>query len=171
MFTAQDRRELIQKLEAHREALFTQADSLPQERLTKAWKEGDRTPMGMLLHVISAERMYRDDWARRARDEDEPDLRRGLANPTAGAPLFEEANQMSKEELVQRLQEERIATLKFLAESSDAEFERKGRNTPFGDLTVHQLLKSLYRHDQMHIDEMAGKESTYVVTTQDGRRL
>ncbi|MBI2888074.1 MAG: DinB family protein [Chloroflexi bacterium] len=170
MFTPQDRRDLVAKLESHRDALFRQAESLPVERLTSAWKEGDRTPMGMLLHVISAERRYRDDWARRARDEDAPDLRQG-GEAQGGAPLFEEANQMSREELVQRLKQERLLTLRFIAETGDTEFDRKGRNTPFGDLTIHQLLKSLYRHDQMHIDEMAGQPSRYVVTTQDGRRL
>lgn len=170
MISPQERRELIEKLELHREAFFQQLESLPEERLTTAWKEGDRTPMGMLLHVIVTERMYRDDWARRARDEEEPDLKPQGAS-RSGAPLFEEANQLRKEDLAQRLREERAKTLRFAAETSDIEFERKGRNTPFGDLTVHQLLKSLYRHDQMHIDEMAGRESKYAITTQDGRRL
>ena len=163
MSTKEERRELVAKLVAQREALFQEVDNMPAHRLTTAWKEGDRTPMGMLHHVISAERMYRDDWTRRARDEDEPDLRpQEWGGGGGGAPLFEEANQMSKDELVQRLKEERMKTLQFIAETSDAEFDRKGRNLPFGDLTVNQLLKSLYRHDQMHIDEMAGRESRFV---------
>lgn len=170
MITPQERRDLIEKLESQRDALLEQIKSLPVERLTSRWKEGDRTPMGMLLHVITAERMYRDDWARRAREESEPDVRRQAQNSGQDI-LFEEANQLSREELLERILAERIMTLRFIAETSDAEFDRKGCNTPFGDLTIHQFLKSLYRHDQMHVDEIAGTPSKYVITTQDGRRL
>ena len=170
MLSQQERRELVEKLESQRETLLKQIAELPVERRPRRWKDGDRTPMGMLRHVITAERMYRDDWARKARDEDEPDLKRQTQNSGQDI-LFEEANQLSREDLLERVKEERIQTLRFIAETSDAEFDRKGRNTPFGDLTVHQFMKSLYRHDQMHIDEIAGTPSKYVITTQDGRRL
>jgi hypothetical protein len=74
-------------------------------------------------------------------------------------------------ELLARLEAARAVTWRFIAETADGEFDLPARNTPFGDLTVHQLLKSLYRHDQMHLDEMLGRESDYHITTLDGRRL
>ena len=78
---------------------------------------------------------------------------------------------MTLPKLVDHLNQERVLTYRFIAETSDEEMERVGRNTPFGDLTVHQFLKSLYRHDQMHQDEVLGRESAYVITNREGRRL
>ena len=74
-------------------------------------------------------------------------------------------------ELVECLYQQRNLAYRFIAETSDEEMERVGRNTPFGDLTVHQFLKSVYRHDQMHQDEVLGQESSYVVVNQEGRRI
>ncbi|MBM2826513.1 MAG: DinB family protein [Dehalococcoidia bacterium] len=170
MITPKDRRDLIEKLTANRKAFLELAKSLSEPQLVTPHKEGDRFPKGMLLHAAEAERSYVDRWARRARDEDSPDLNSRSEAPGEAA-LYNEAESMSREELLQRLNDARENTLKFIAETSDEEFDRVGRNTPFGDLSVHQFLKSLYRHDQMHIDEIQGKESAYVVTTTDGRRL
>ena len=171
MATSSERRELISKLDANRQKLMELAKGLDDDKLKSPNKEGDRSPKGMLMHLAQAERSYVFSWAKRARDENSPDLKRDGAVGDSEAPLFNEANPVSVEELISSLEKARIATLRFIAETGDEEFERVGRNTPFGDLTVHQFLKSLYRHDQMHIDEMIGMDSAYEVRTTDGRRL
>jgi hypothetical protein len=41
------------------------------------------------------------------------------------------------------------------------QYERKGHNRLFGSLTVMQWLRSYYRHDRMHIDQISGREPEY----------
>ena len=171
MISSKDRRELVEKLAEARKALVNGAAALPPVRLTEAWKEGDRSPLAMLLHVITTERMYRDQWGKRARDEETPDLAQNSAVTQVIDPSFAEANRMTVQALLRDLRDEREKTLAFIAETTDGELERVGRNSLFGDLTLIQYLKSLYRHDLMHVDEMAGQEVRYKVTTKDGRRL
>ena len=172
MFEVKDRRDLIEKPEENRKALLEIVATLDEKQAETPQKVGDRSPKGQLLHLAESEHHYVWTWARRSRDEDSPDLK-GLPDPgaTGEAPLFDEANEIPLAELLQRLERERQLTYRFIAETADSEMERTGLNTPFGDLSVHQFLKSLYRHDRMHQDEVLGRESTYVVTTQDGRRL
>src|SRR5713101_4461948 len=169
MVTPEERRDLTSKLEANRQKLMELVTELNDDNLKSPKKDGDRSPKGMLMHLAQTEHSYVFNWAKRARDEDKPDLKTGGSG--GEAPLFNEANPLSVDELISSLERARLATLGFIAETADAEFERVGRNTPFGDLSVHQFLKSLYRHDQMHIDEIAGVESAYEVRTTDGRRL
>jgi hypothetical protein len=41
------------------------------------------------------------------------------------------------------------------------EYERRASNRLFGSLTVMQWLRSYYRHDRMHIDQVSGRDSGY----------
>ena len=41
------------------------------------------------------------------------------------------------------------------------QFERTASQPMFGRLTVMQWLRSYYRHDRMHRDQMAGREPEY----------
>jgi hypothetical protein len=170
MIRADERRDLVKKLDAARAELLGSLDQLPEQQLTTPWKEGDRTPKGQLLHLIVTEQMYRDSWARRARDENEPNLTPESMNQVVTS-MFQEGNQLAVAELLQRLEAERQQTLRFIAETADEELERKGLNTPFGDMTVIQFMRSLYRHDLMHVDELTQQESRYNVVTKDGRKL
>ncbi len=172
MFDVKDRRDLVEKLEENRQALLEVVATLDEKQAETPQKAGDRSPKGQLLHLAEAEHHYVWEWARRSRDEDSPDLA-GLPDPgaTGEAPLFDHANEIPLAQLLERMEQERQLTVRFIAETADSEMERAGRNTPFGELSVHQFLKSLYRHDRMHQDEVLGRESTYVVTTQEGRRL
>jgi len=173
MASKSERRDLVAKLEGNRNELLELARSLTPERADSRKQEGDRTPKGMLLHVAEAEHHYVWDWAARARDEDEPDFalpRIGTGGRGVGA-LFDQSGDWDMPGLTSRMREVRESTLRFIAETVDTEFERVGRNSPFGDLTVHQFLKSLYRHDRMHIDEMHGRDQTYIIKTADGGQL
>lgn len=171
MFGVQERRDLVAKLEEHRVKLMEIVATLDDEAGNTPLKLGDRSPKGQLLHVVEMERHYVWDWAGRARDEDSPDFSRRGSSTTEEAPSVDPANVLTVAELVERLNQQRDLTYRFIAGTSDEEMERVGRNTPFGDLTVHQFLKSVYRHDQMHQDEVLGQESSYVVVNQEGRRL
>ena len=172
MVSAAERRDMLRKLEENRNQLLELARSLTPEQAEGRKQEEDRTPKGMLLHVAEAEHHYVWNWAARARDEAEPDFglpRIGTGGGVGG--LFDEANDWDVDLLTARMREMRESTLRFIAETSDDEFDRVGRNSPFGDLTVYQFVKSLYRHDRMHIDEISGREQTYVIKTADGGQL
>jgi hypothetical protein len=41
------------------------------------------------------------------------------------------------------------------------QFERKASQPMFGSLTAMQWLRSYYRHDRMHRDQLAGREPEY----------
>jgi hypothetical protein len=171
VITVKERRDLVVKLAEARLALVQEVGRLPAPRLTTPAKDGDRSPLAMLLHIITTEQMYRDQWAKRARDEESPDLVINSAVTQVIEPGFGEANRMDVPTLLASLEAERVLTLAFIAETADSEFDRVGKNSLFGDLTLHQYLKSLYRHDLMHVDEMAGRSGRYQITTQDGRKL
>ncbi len=159
---------MVAKLAEHRQALLAIVDNHDDAWFSQRAKEGDRTRKGMLKHLSEAEHSYIQVWATRARDEDNPDLR--LSGTLGRVPLFDEAAQMSLAELSQKLHDQRVKTLEFIAGTGDEEMERPIHGTAFGTLTVKQCIKSMYRHDQMHIDEMLGKAQTYDIRTRDGKR-
>ena len=171
MFTKKDRRELVSKLEEHKNSLLEVISGMNHENADKPWKESDRSPKGQLLHLVEAEHLYVTLWAKRSRDEDSPDLSIASSDLSNEAISGEDPLKSTLEELTIMLSEQRRSTYKFIAETSDDEMELLGMNTPFGNLSIHQFLKSLYKHDQMHQDEINGTESSYIVTNQDGKRL
>jgi hypothetical protein len=40
-------------------------------------------------------------------------------------------------------------------------FDRRANNALFGSLTAMQWLRSYYRHDRMHVEQIRGEEPTY----------
>ena len=67
----------------------------------------------------------------------------------------------SVNELTAQLRRERETTLALMASMAPEQFERTASQPMFGRLTVMQWLRSYYRHDRMHRDQMAGREPTY----------
>lgn len=162
---------MVAKLIHNRSELLAIIDSHDDVWFAQRSKEGDRTRKGMLMHLAEAEHLYIWLWAKRARDEDNPNLGPGTRGTISSAPLFDNALPLSLAELRQRLVEQRTKSLEFMSETSDEEMERPIHGTPFGTLTVKQCIKSQYRHDRMHIEEMLGQPQTYDIRTQDGTRL
>ncbi|MBM3275611.1 MAG: DinB family protein [Candidatus Sericytochromatia bacterium] len=160
---------MVAKLAAHRKELLDIVDTHDDAWFAERAKEGDRTRKGMLKHLAEAEHSYIEVWAKRARDEDNPNL--GNRGSIGTAPLLDEALKLSLAELRQRLDEQRVRTLQFIAETGDGEMERPIHGTPFGTLTVKQCVKSMYRHDRMHIEEMLGKPQSYDIRTRDGTKV
>ncbi|MBI2861963.1 MAG: DinB family protein [Chloroflexi bacterium] len=169
MIGSRDRRDLLLKLDEERQRLIELVKNLSEEDLKRPRKPADRSPKSQLAHLVDTERIYVERLARRARDEEQPDLAGVLTPEEPG--MFEEADRLSRDELLEQLAQARQDTIRFIAETAEGEFDRIGRNTAFGDLTVLQFLKSLYRHDRMHFDEISGSEPTYIVRTRDGLQL
>jgi len=59
------------------------------------------------------------------------------------------------------MRRQREKTMAVIAAMSPEDFERRASNALFGSLTAMQWLRSYYRHDRMHVDQVSGQEPTY----------
>jgi hypothetical protein len=51
--------------------------------------------------------------------------------------------------------------MRVIASMTPEQFERTASQAMFGSLTAMQWLRSYYRHDRMHRDQMAGRDPSY----------
>jgi hypothetical protein len=162
MATAAEIRDLADKMAAERARLVAQAraytDAEAARRPEGKTGEEEWSVKEQLAHLWEMERNY-IAWVRRALAEDEPDVSEVRGEPVA-IPI-ERANEHSLEELLAALAEERERTNAFIAALAPEQFDRRASHRLFGTLTVLQWLRSFYRHDRMHIDQMAGREPSY----------
>jgi len=155
-------RELIEKMEEERSKLLAQAESLSDEAATQAPADAEGeaqwTAKEQYAHLAEMETAYRA-WVAKALAEDNPDLR-GLRGEPVAIPL-EEANDHSVTALVTELKRQRETTLRLIEGLTPAQFDRLATNPMFGTLNVLQWLRSYYRHDRMHLDQIAGRQPEY----------
>jgi hypothetical protein len=162
MATAAEIQDLVEKMAAERARLVAQAraytDAEASRRPEGKTGEEEWSVKEQLAHLWEMERNY-IAWVRRALTEDEPDVSEVRGEPVA-IPI-ERANEHSLEELLAALAAERERTNAFIASLTPEQFDRRAYHRLFGSLTVLQWLRSFYRHDRMHIDQMAGREPSY----------
>ena len=120
--------------------------------------EAEWSAKEQLAHLWEMERNY-IAWVKRALEEDEPDLT-GVRGEPVAIPI-ERANEHSVAELLDALAQERERTNAFIASLSPEQFDRRAFQPMFGSLTILQWLRSFYRHDRMHADQVAGRDPTY----------
>src|SRR6185295_19417725 len=106
-------------------------------------------------------------WVQQALDHDDPDVSRVRGDRVA-IPLTDAAER-TVAELTAQLRAERERTLATIASMSPEQFERTASQPMFGRLTAMQWLRSYYRHDRMHRDQIAGKEPEYKPKFVDGK--
>jgi len=90
---------------------------------------------------------------------DEPGCQVGPPPPNPSA--YPEAETRSVADLLQELASARSDTLAAIEGLSEDELKRRGKHALFGEMSVLQMLRSLYRHDRMHMDQMAGRETSF----------
>jgi hypothetical protein len=170
MATEAQIRELLEKMAAERERFIAQArtltDAEASRRPTGKTGEAEWSAKEQLAHLWEMERNY-IAWVRRALVEDEPDLT-GVRGAPVDIPV-ERANQHTVPELLDALARERAGTLAFITSLTLDQFDRRASQPMFGSLTVLQWLRSFYRHDRMHTDQIAGREPEYKPRFVDGR--
>jgi hypothetical protein len=162
MASQEEIRELLDKMAAEREALLAQAEALTEEQASFASddSEGEAgwSPKEQLAHLAEMETAYRR-WVERALAEDDPDV--GMTGGDRVAIPLTAAAGRTLGELTAQLREQREVTLRLIGSMTQEQFERTASQPMFGRLTVMQWLRSYYRHDRMHRDQMAGRDPSY----------
>jgi hypothetical protein len=80
----------------------------------------------------------------------------------------ERANEAPVGDLIAQMTRERDETVRLIESLDASAFDRVARQQTFGELTVLQWLRSYYRHDRMHLDQIRGEESDYRPNYQPG---
>ncbi len=155
-------RQLVEKMAEERGKLLGQIEALSDEEAERkpvdAEGEAQWSVKEQCAHLAEMETAYRA-WVERALVEENPDLT-GIRGDPVAVPL-EEANDRPLSVLVQELRSQRERTLALIERLRPEDYDRKATQPIFGTLTVLQWLRSYYRHDRMHQDQIAGREQTY----------
>ncbi len=162
MATSEAIHELLDKMAEQRAALLAQAEALSEAEAEQAPADAEGeaqwSAKEQLAHLAEMETAYRA-WVERALAEDDPDVSRVRGEPVA-IPLTQ-ANAHLVAELTTQLRDQRARTLGLIASMAPEHFDRTASQPMFGRLTVMQWLRSYYRHDRMHRDQMAGRDPDY----------
>jgi hypothetical protein len=155
-------RELLDKMAAEREALLAQAEAFsePDAEAAPADAVGEAqwSVKEQLAHLAEMETAYRA-WVERAIEEDGADVS-GVRGERPAIALTE-AHAHTIAELTRQLRDQRQKTIRLIESMAPEQFERTASQPMFGRLTAMQWLRSYYRHDRMHRDQMAGREPEY----------
>jgi len=150
--------ELTEKMTSERQKLLSALESLSEEDATRSPKDGEWTAKQQISHLCEMETAYRA-WVERAIEEDGANVD-GVRGERVAIPL-EEADRHTVVEHTGEMRRQREKTMALIASMSPEDFERRASNSLFGSLTVMQWLRSYYRHDRMHVDQIGGHEPTY----------
>jgi uncharacterized damage-inducible protein DinB len=148
--------ELLEKLESHRRELASQVQGMTEEQAARRPSEQEWSAKEQLAHLAAFERLWLQ-WAMQVRAEPGCEVGPPPPNP----PAYEEASTRPVADLLGELASAREDTLAAIGGLTEEELGRKGKHLLFGEMNVLQMLRSLYRHERMHIDQMAGRESSF----------
>jgi uncharacterized damage-inducible protein DinB len=148
--------ELLEKIASQREQLVGQLRQMTEEEAGRRPSERDWSAKEQVAHLATYERLWLE-WALAVRDK--PGCQVG---PTEGNPeAYPEAQAGSLDDVLQGLAAARSDTLAAIQGLTAEELQRKGKSLLFGEMSVLQMLRTLYRHDRMHMDQIAGREPTF----------
>ena len=165
-----DIRTLIANMTGERETLLGQIEALSDEEAARASADGEGEAQWSVkeqcAHLAEMETAYRA-WVERALEDENPDLT-GVRGDAVAVPLTE-ANERPLSELVAELRSQRERTLAVIGRLQPGDYDRTATQPVFGTLTVLQWLRSYYRHDRMHQDQIAGREQRFKPRYAGGR--
>jgi hypothetical protein len=150
--------ELIQKMTSQRETLLAALESLSEDEVSRSPKDGEWNAKQQMSHLCEMESAYRA-WVACALKEDGANVD-GVRGERVAIPL-EKADEHSVTEHIAEMRHQRERTMALIASMRPDDFERRAQNKLFGSLTVMQWLRSYYRHDRMHVDQLSGREPDY----------
>ena len=150
--------ELVAKMTEERVKLLSVLEAMTEERASTPPKPGEWNQKQQMSHLCEMETAYRA-WVQRALEEDGANVD-GIRGDRPAIPL-EKANEYPLADHLAELRRQRQMTMELISGIKPADFDRKATNQIFGTLTVLQWLRSYYRHDRMHYDQVRGEEPSY----------
>jgi hypothetical protein len=150
--------ELVEKMTEEREKLLSELAAMSEERASTSPKPDEWNQKQQMSHLCEMEAAYRA-WVERGLEEDGADVD-GVRGERPTIPL-EQANGHTVAEHVAEMRRQREKTLQLIESMKPEDFDRTAKNSIFGSLTLMQWLRSYYRHDRMHYDQVRGEEPTY----------
>ena len=158
--------ELVEKMTAERGRLLAALEALGEDAAAASLKPGEWNAKQQMSHLCEMETAYRA-WVQGALDEDGANVD-GVRGERPAIPL-ERADQHTLAEHLAEMRRQREKTMAMIAAMKPADFERRASNAIFGSLTAMQWLRSYYRHDRMHTDQLSGREPAYKPQFAGGR--
>jgi hypothetical protein len=151
--------ELTRKMAEERGRLLEVLERLDDADAAKPTTgEGEWSAKQQMAHLCEMETAYRA-WVAKILQEDGANL--DGVRGEAPAITLELANEHSVGQLVAEMRSQREKTVALIGALHPDDFERTGTQRMFGSLTVMQWLRSYYRHDRMHYDQVRGVEPEY----------
>ena len=150
--------ELVQKMTAERGALLAALESLNEDEASHSPQDGEWNAKQQMSHLCEMESAYRA-WVERGLAEDGANVD-NIRGERVALPL-EKAGDHTVSEHTGEMRRQREQTMTLIASIEPGDFERRATNKLFGSLTVMQWLRSYYRHDRMHVDQISGREPEY----------
>jgi hypothetical protein len=157
------RRDVIEKLQAHHDEIVTVVRRRSGDELRRPPQPGEWSALQQLEHLLLADDIW-TSMAVRAATEDEPDLTELWAKYRVveeSNPFPPPGNPRSLDELLAALEQRHHQTLAIIDSVPDEALARVGRNTGWGNLTVLQMVRGVYRHYRMHIDQIEEREQSF----------
>jgi uncharacterized damage-inducible protein DinB len=148
--------ELLEKMTSQRGQLVSHARQMTEEEAGRRPSERAWSSKEQLLHLVTFERQWLD-WAMTVRDEPGSEVGPPPPNPEA----YPEAQTRSLGDILGELASARKDTVAAIEGLTTEELQRRGKHRLFGEMSVLQMLRSLYRHDRMHLDQIAGREPSF----------
>jgi hypothetical protein len=159
--------ELVEKLDQEHAALVSIVSSLSDEQaratVHDAVGEDQWSALQQLAHLAMQYRIYAL-WVEACVAGNDADGTVDLGKvPVTYPPIqIEEANEHRVEEMLAQLEAERTVVPALIARLTFDQYERAGKSPIFDrPMTVFQWLKSYYRHDRMHRDQIEGRKLEY----------
>jgi uncharacterized damage-inducible protein DinB len=156
--------QLLEKLESHRGELVSQVEEMVDEDASRR-SEREWSAKEQLAHLAAFERLWLG-WAMKVCEEPGSEVGPPPPNP----PAYAEAQARPLPDLLRELASARSDTLAAIERLTEDELKRSGKHMLFGEMNVLQMLRSLYRHDRMHMDQMAGRETSFTPRTPGGQK-
>ena len=151
-------KQLKDKMAQERGKLLSILELLSEEAAKKSQQPGDWTAKQQMSHLCEMETAYRA-WVEKALEEDGANVD-GIRGEPVAIPL-DRAKLHTVAEHIAEMRRQRAKTLTVLDRMRPEDYDRTATNSLFGTLTLIQWLRSYYRHDRMHYDQVRGEEPTY----------
>ena len=159
-------KELKDKMAKERGKLLSILELLSEEEAVESPQPGEWTVKQQMSHLCEMESAYRA-WVEKALAEDGANLD-GVQGEPVAIPL-ERAHLNMVSEHVSEMRAQRQKTLAVMERMHPQDYDRTATSAVFGTLTVMQWLRSYYRHDRMHYDQVRGEEPTYKPQFRSGK--